>query len=137
HRPFLAAIVVISALALGACRPPDPQTAASGEITNGGERQELAVRTEFETIAVGRAPATIHVLDGAVGLAGAAVELRGDMSHAGMQPVIVEAVESEPGVYRAEDFAFTMAGDWFVTTTVTTTDGRVAEEETFVTVSGR
>uniref|UniRef100_A0A7C5VXR6 YtkA-like domain-containing protein n=1 Tax=Thermomicrobium roseum TaxID=500 RepID=A0A7C5VXR6_THERO len=42
------------------------------------------------------------------------VEVEGTMSHAGMKPVIVQAREEGDGVYRTENFEFTMAGDWII-----------------------
>lgn len=136
----LAAIAALAVLGLVACRPPEPTTTYGGGTAAAGPagtEEGLRVRLEVEGDAVGPAPVTVHVLDGSQGVSGAEVEVQGDMSHAGMQPVIVVAAESEAGVYRAEGFAFTMAGDWFVTATVETADGREASEETFVTVRGR
>jgi len=52
------------------------------------------------------------------------VALRGDMSHAGMKPVIAEASGAGDGQYTA-DFEWTMAGDWTVTVEATLPDGRV------------
>lgn len=139
-RLLLAAMLGLAALALSACRPQEPQPSQSpqqGDTATDEAQDGLRVRVEFDTTTVGPAPATVHVLDGSAGVTGADVELQGDMSHAGMQPVLATAVESEPGVYRAEEFAFAMAGDWFVTASVETVDGREAKLETFVTVSSR
>lgn len=52
------------------------------------------------------------------------VRLRGDMSHAGMEPVLATASAAGDGRYVA-DFEWTMAGDWFVTVEATLPDGRV------------
>ena len=52
------------------------------------------------------------------------VSLRGDMSHAGMEPVLAEARGDGDGLYTA-DFEWTMAGDWTVTVEATLPDGRV------------
>jgi hypothetical protein len=46
---------------------------------------------------------------------GAAVTLRGDMNHGGMKPVVVQMRESAEGTYLADDFRFTMGGDWLLT----------------------
>lgn len=59
----------------------------------------------------------------------------GNMTHAGMAPVLADAVEVEPGVYVAGGFAFSMAGDWIVDAEVTTEDGREASAEAFVNVA--
>ena len=54
----------------------------------------------------------------------APVSLRGDMSHAGMEPVLAEATGAGDGLYTA-DFEWTMAGDWTVTVEATLPDGRL------------
>lgn len=54
---------------------------------------------------------------------GAMVSLKGDMSHAGMQPVLGGAAETAAGVYEAQ-WVWTMSGDWFVTVTADLPDGR-------------
>lgn len=61
---------------------------------------------------------TVTRADGS-SVANAAVKVEGNMTHAGMVPVLVDAVEVGDGVYRADDMRFTMAGDWIVTITVT------------------
>ncbi len=120
------------AVLLSSCRPPDPASGSAAGAADG-----LTVTLELAAEAVGPAPATVRVREGSQDVSGATVEVQGDMSHAGMVPVIAEAVESEPGVYRADDFRFTMAGDWFVTATVETPEGKRATQETFLTVRGR
>ena len=52
------------------------------------------------------------------------VTLRGDMSHAGMEPVLATAAGAGDGLYTA-DFEWTMAGDWTVTIEATLPDGRL------------
>ncbi|MBP8948559.1 MAG: FixH family protein, partial [Candidatus Promineofilum sp.] len=52
------------------------------------------------------------------------VSLRGDMSHAGMEPVLATAAGAGDGLYTA-DFEWTMAGDWTVTIEATLPDGRL------------
>ena len=61
-------------------------------------------------------------------LAGAKVELEGNMSHAGMTPVFSQAKEIEPGQYEAP-LEFTMGGDWFILVKVTLPDGRQLERQ--------
>ncbi len=71
-------------------------------------------------------PATLSVqLSDANGapVEGATVSLKGDMSHAGMQPVLADADETAAGVYEAP-WVWTMSGDWFVTVTAALPDGR-------------
>ena len=59
-------------------------------------------------------------------LSGAEIVVEGNMSHAGMVPVLDTARMEEPGHYVAEDFTFTMAGDWVLTLVATLPDGRIA-----------
>ena len=72
----------------------------------------------------------VIMLTGADGqpVTGATVAIKGDMTHAGMQPVLADATEEASGSYRAE-FAWTMSGDWIVTVTATLADGTVAEQQ--------
>ena len=51
------------------------------------------------------------------------IDVRGDMSHAGMTPVIVTEAKGELGTY-AVPFEWTMAGDWILTITAKLPDGR-------------
>lgn len=59
----------------------------------------------------------------------ATVNVRGDMTHAGMMPVIPDAVaEASDGVYSIP-FEFTMGGDWIITVDVTLANGETASVE--------
>jgi hypothetical protein len=69
-----------------------------------------------------------------VAIDGAEVEVTGDMTHAGMSPEIERAEEVEPGVYRAEGFKFSMAGDWFITAEIELPDGNKVTRTLPVTV---
>lgn len=53
---------------------------------------------------------------------GARISVRGDMNHAGMQPVMGVSAEGEGGIYRVP-FRWTMGGDWIVTITASLPDG--------------
>jgi hypothetical protein len=75
-------------------------------------------------------------LDGAP-VAGAAVRVVGDMTHAGMVPVVADATDSGGGVYRTTDFLFDMAGDWVLSVDVTYPDGTVRSTSLAVAVAGR
>ncbi len=61
-------------------------------------------------------------------ISGAKVELEGNMSHAGMVPVFVQAAEVAPGRYQA-DLEFTMGGDWFILVRAQLPDGRSMERQ--------
>jgi hypothetical protein len=77
----------------------------------------------------------VFLLDGDAGVEGASVEVVGDMTHAGMEPVISDAPMVDPGLHRTDAFRFTMAGDWILTVTATLPDGATVREEAFVNVS--
>lgn len=68
-------------------------------------------------------PITLTLTHHGEPLSGATVTVTGDMTHAGMVPVVAAARELAPGLYRADTFAFTMAGDWFITADATLPDG--------------
>ena len=54
------------------------------------------------------------------------MRIEGHMTHAGMAPLMAEAVERAPGVYDAA-FAFTMQGDWVLLVSVNLPDGTRVE----------
>jgi hypothetical protein len=54
---------------------------------------------------------------------GAELEVKGDMTHAGMVPVLADFEEVGEGRYQAE-FEWTMGGDWILTITGVLPDGR-------------
>ena len=87
----------------------------------------FAVDPDPALVGLTQAVVTLTGADGQP-VTGARVTLKGDMSHAGMQPVLVDAAEASPGSYRSE-FAWTMSGDWIVTVTATLPDGVVAEQQ--------
>src|SRR5215208_7982809 len=55
-------------------------------------------------------------------ITGARIALEGNMSHAGMAPVFADAMELEPGRYRAT-MELSMAGDWILLVHVTLPGG--------------
>jgi len=59
---------------------------------------------------------------------GARVDLEGNMSHAGMGPISVEAKEIQTGKYRGT-LQLTMAGDWIVLVHVTLPDGQTLQRQ--------
>lgn len=104
-------IVLLALLTLAAgCR----RSAA----TNDGDGATLTLEVQPDPPAVG--PSTLILTltgpDGAP-IEGAALSVKGDMSHAGMEPVLREA-ETGPGGVAEIPFEWTMGGDWFVTVDV-------------------
>ena len=59
-------------------------------------------------------------------ITGAAVELEGNMNHAGMVPVLANASEVAPGRYEAT-LNLGMAGDWYILVRADLPDGRSME----------
>ncbi|MFL7839735.1 MAG: FixH family protein [Candidatus Promineifilaceae bacterium] len=85
--------------------------------------------------AVGQSRLVIRVTD----LAGqpvsdAALSVKGDMTHAGMVPVLAEVKGGDEEGYYNVPFEWTMAGDWVVTVEATLDDGTRAKERFDLTV---
>ncbi|NBC96700.1 MAG: hypothetical protein GVY27_10135 [Deinococcus-Thermus bacterium] len=109
--------VSLTALLVG-CRGPG--AGATAGTSNEGATVDVELPPDP---AVGPAAVTVRVAREGAPLEGADVEVTGDMTHAGMVPVVAAASEVEPGVYRTDAFAFDMAGDWIVTAEVDLPDG--------------
>jgi hypothetical protein len=58
----------------------------------------------------------------------AAINVRGDMNHAGMTPVLRDVNASSAGEYRV-NFDWSMGGDWILTITAILSDGSRAEAQ--------
>lgn len=65
----------------------------------------------------------------------ATLQIRGDMTHAGMLPIEATVAGGENGIYRVP-VRWTMAGDWIVTVEVTLSDGRQASRTFDMKVGG-
>lgn len=59
-------------------------------------------------------------------ITGARIQIKGDMAHAGMVPVVAPAIEEGDGVYRT-DFVWSMGGSWILTLTAELINGRTVE----------
>lgn len=55
---------------------------------------------------------------------GASIRVEGNMSHAGMVPVVDTAEAVAPGRYAVPEFHFNMAGEWVLSARATLPDGR-------------
>jgi len=96
------------------------------DATEAGIRIDLSFEPEVPV--VGDAVLRITVVDAAGSpINDATIDIRGDMSHAGMQPVIRQVEQGDGGVYEIP-FEWTMAGDWFVEVSVTLPDGTIVTE---------
>ncbi len=108
---------LVLCLAMAACRP--------SEVAHSDVRVEWEIAPDPP--AAGMATLTITLTDSTEQrLTGAEIEVQGNMTHPGMQPVITTAREVAPGLYKAA-FDFTMGGDWFILLRSTLTDKRVVE----------
>lgn len=116
-------VVLVLLSVLAGCRAaatPAPQDEV--ELT-------VEIASEPENPQVGSATLLITVQDASGNpVSDATLAIRGDMSHAGMQPVLAEASDGENGVYRVP-FEWTMSGDWIVEVTVTLASGETVRRE--------
>lgn len=78
-------------------------------------------------LTVGETVLTITLTDAAgAPLAARSLDVRGDMTHPGMAPVLAEGVEADSSGTTRIPFHWTMSGDWQVTVTATLNDGTTA-----------
>lgn len=121
RKSFFALMVVMlmGIMLLSGCRQ-------SAEGDSSGINIQLAV--DPEPPQTGESTLIVTLTDGqGAPVTNAAVAVRGDMTHAGMEPVTGEASEEGNGVYRVP-FEWTMGGDWIVTVTVGLPDGKTTDE---------
>jgi YtkA-like len=126
----MIALSLILMLILVACRQeePTPTTDEDINIDIAFEPAELFV-TDDSTVIITLTDNTGQAIEDAI------VNVRGDMSHAGMTPVLREITDSSEGVYTS-DYEWTMAGDWNVEIVVTLPDGTTTGETFTFTVEG-
>ena len=128
---FRISLFFLILLSLVACKPPEAKDSSSSSAPNSGP--QIRIETDGDPV-LGTTPIVVYVLQNGEGVSGAQIEITGDMTHAGMVPVIAQAVESEKGLYRADDFAFTMAGDWILTADIEMADGEKVRAEKSLTI---
>ena len=106
RRSVARAITIVWMVGVSGCGPRQaaPQLETKLELTPKPARVGVA------TVALALADAAHQPLTGA------AVELEGNMNHAGMQPVFSKLNETAPGRYSGT-LELTMAGDWVVLVT--------------------
>lgn len=115
------------------CRPPDDgsRSAPGAQATT----HDVTIDIDLEAVPrVGPADVVVTIRDGGTPVDGATVELTGDMTHAGMVPVVDTMLPQGDGRYHSDAFAFDMAGDWILTADVRLPDGRRAMAEVARTV---
>lgn len=117
---LLFALLIVS-VALVACRQQEPA----------GEDAQVTVEMAIEEAnpGVGETAVLITITDADGNpVNDALVTVRGDMDHAGMQPVIPDAVATvTDGVYRIP-FEFTMGGDWIIEANILLSNGVTVSE---------
>ncbi len=86
---------------------------------------ELADSTALNTAQA--AELTMSLTQKGEPVAGATIDVEGNMNHAGMEPVLTTAEEVEAGQYRAT-LNWTMGGGWLVTVRATLPDGTEVEK---------
>jgi hypothetical protein len=100
------------------------------------ENVNIAVSFEPNELTIGASTVVVTLTDAEGNpINDATVNIRGDMAHAGMQPVIRDIASGENGIYSSE-YEWTMAGDWEVTVAVTLPDGTSAEQRFDYSVAG-
>lgn len=120
-------LIVILLLAAG-CR-----TAATPTPTASAQTAQIELTIEPQPPVVGDASLTVSVTRASQPLTEAKIAVRGDMTHAGMQPELGSGVTDAQG-QAAIPFRWSMGGDWIVTVTVTLADGSEVAQEFNVTV---
>ncbi len=126
-RPLLPRRVAVWLLALAALLAVAGCQRVSRQATADSGLQIDLITPLFAPVS---GPATLHVeLRDEAGnpVQDATVRVRGDMSHAGMLPVLGEADRVRDGVYDIP-FEWTMGGDWVLTVDAELPDGRRATD---------
>lgn len=112
-------VLLLITLGLTACRTPATPTSESA--------LQIDIAIEPDPPVVGEAVLVIRVrTPEGVAVTDASLAIRGDMTHAGMVPVLREAATSDADARYEIPFEWTMAGDWFVEVTATRPDGTSA-----------
>jgi hypothetical protein len=104
-------------------------TACNGRNSQQTNNDDIRIIVAVDSTSVGETSLLVTVTDKeGTPIDNATVSVKGDMSHAGMVPVLAEAANGENGIYEMP-FEWTMGGDWIVTVEVTLPDGRSATQQ--------
>jgi hypothetical protein len=116
--PLLIMMLVVGALLLTSCRQQETPTALDDDA--------LLISVEDSRtgdVTTGESTLVVTVEDSAGNpVTDATVSVRGDMTHAGMSPILRESDDGTNGIYEVP-FEWTMGGDWIVDVVVTLPDG--------------
>lgn len=124
------AALLILLLLLGGCERASRQTDAADD----GLIMTMEISPDPPT--VGESELRIILTDKAGNpIDGAKLAIKGDMSHAGMTPVLANVNESESGVYTVP-FQWTMGGDWIVSVVAELAEGGIVTRRFDLSVGG-
>ena len=121
-------LLLIVLLLLAGCRQAAPTPNASTQAA------QISLTISPQPPVVGDATLTLAVTQQNQPLAGAAVAVRGDMTHAGMRPIIVDATKTDAQGKVDIPFKWSMSGDWIVSVTVTLADNSQVSQDFNLTV---
>jgi len=116
-------LLIIILLFLAGCRQSQQE--------GGSGTAELSIELVEPTAPTlsGSTEMTVRVSDGeGTAVNNAALSIKGDMTHAGMMPVLADVDGGNNGLYTVP-FAWTMTGDWIVTVRATLPDGTWSEQQ--------
>ncbi|MBI1256055.1 MAG: hypothetical protein GC204_01165 [Chloroflexi bacterium] len=126
---FMRTVLLLILLLLAAgCRQAATPPTASSQTT------QIAITMNPDPPTVGDSTLTVTVNTQNQPLADASVAVRGDMTHAGMRPVIADAASTDAQGKVDIPFKWSMSGDWIVTVTVTLPDKSEVSQDFNVTV---
>ncbi len=104
-------------------------TACNGRNSQQTDNADIRIIAAVASTQVGQTELLITITDNAGNpINDAEVSVKGDMSHAGMTPVLAETSSGSDGVYKMP-FEWTMGGDWIVNVEVVLADGRTASQQ--------
>lgn len=116
----LTILSLLAVMLAGCIQPASP--------ANSDSNVEIILSVEPDPPIMGESELIVMLKDAdGAPIPNAEVEVQGDMSHAGMAPVIRAMGETEAGIYHAP-FEWTMGGDWFVTVTAKLVDDQEIEK---------
>jgi hypothetical protein len=121
-------LTILIVLLFVGCRAAPAPTAETAV-----QAAQISLTVDPEPAAVGEARLNVTVTKDGQPLAGVRLDVRGDMTHAGMKPVLGSATTDAQGV-AVVPFRWTMGGDWIVTVTATLADGAQVSQEFDLTV---
>jgi hypothetical protein len=121
-------VLIVLVLAAGCRQNPTPVPERSVQAA------QIDLAFDPDPAVVGDAALTVTVTRDGAPLADAPVSVRGDMTHAGMRPVLVDATTDASGSVSIP-FTWTMGGDWIVTVSVTLPDGSEVAQQFDVSVA--